>query len=137
MKLTKTLFITAAMLFASAALLSAESYKIEKISGKVTYESKGKWLELKEGQEIPSYTKISTSLNSSLVVSSGKTTATIKAMQKGTVEKLSSQTASTSGIKKNKINKLAGAEKAGANKNGVVTASSRASEAKGDLDWDE
>ena len=137
MKLVKTLIVGIVAMFATASLFAAGSYKVEKVTGKVTYEANGEWKAVTVGQEISADTNINTALNSSLVVSDGSSSATIKAMQKGTVDKLASAASSKGGLKKATLAKSNVAAKADGSQSGVSTASSRASEAKKDLEWDE
>ena len=134
--MVKKLLVVAFAALISAGVFADSSYKVEKVTGKVTYEVNGTWKNVTVGQELPSGTNINTALNSSLVVNNGTSSATIKAMQKGTIDKLAAAGASKGGLKKASVNsKIAG--KADASKSGVSTASSRASEAKSDLEWDE
>ena len=136
MKLIKTLIIGVVAFFAAASLFAAGSYKVERVTGKVTYEANGEWKAVAVGQELVAGTNINTALNSSLVVSDGSSSATIKAMQKGSIETLASATGSK-GLKKATLSKNNVAKKASGSQSGVATASSRASEAKKDLEWDE
>ena len=136
MKLIKTLIIGMVAFFAAASLFAAGSYKVERVTGKVTYEANGEWKAVAVGQELVAGTNINTALNSSLVVSDGSSSATIKAMQKGAIETLASATGSK-GLKKATLSKNNVAKKADGSQSGVATASSRASEAKKDLEWDE
>ena len=136
MKLIKTLIIGMVAFFAAASLFAAGSYKVERVTGKVTYEANGEWKAVAVGQELAAGTNINTALNSSLVVSDGSSSATIKAMQKGSIESLASATGSK-GLKKATLSKNNVAKKADGSQSGVATASSRASEAKKDLEWDE
>lgn len=136
MKLIKTLIIGMVAFFAAASLFAAGSYKVERVTGKVTYEANGEWKAVAVGQELAAGTNINTALNSSLVVSDGSSSATIKAMQKGSIETLASATGSK-GLKKATLSKNNVAKKADGSQSGVATASSRASEAKKDLEWDE
>ena len=135
----KKLICSVLAFFAFSSVFALGSYKVESITGKVTYESApGKWVAVKVGQELSASTVVQTSVNSTLVLSSGESKVTVKAMQKGTVESLSSvASAGSSGIKKgSSVKSAAVAADTGTSKS-VVTASSRASEAKEDLDWDE
>ena len=136
MKLIKTLIIGMVAFFAATSLFAAGSYKVERVTGKVTYEANGEWKAVAVGQELVAGTNINTALNSSLVVSDGSSSATIKAMQKGSIETLASATGSK-GLKKATLSKNNVAKKADGSQSGVATASSRASEAKKDLEWDE
>ena len=132
-----------AVLLLGAAMLFAENYEVKSVSGKVTYESApGKWTEVKKGQKLSDSTVLNTSVNSKLVlVTEDNTTVTVKAMQKGTAESLVKANASgAKGLKKNPASTIAKKSAAGAvteNSKGVATASSRASEAKEDIEIDE
>lgn len=138
----KVLFFAVLALFAATSMFAAgaDSYKVESVTGKVQYEATpGTWKNVTVGQELSASTVINTSLNSSLVVAKGGSKVTIKAMQKGTIESLSagSSVAST-GIKKGtSLQSLNVADDVDGTARSVVTASSRASEAKEDIDWDE
>lgn len=139
MKMIKTVLLVVAAMVVGAVAFAAESYKVEQVTGKVTYEaSAGTWKNVTVGQELSATTAINTGLNSTLVVSSAGKSSTIKAMQKGTVEKLAAASAGTTsgGLKKAVVKSSVSGETA-ANQSGVSTASSRASEAKSDIDWDE
>ena len=139
MRKLKVLVCAAFAMFAAASLFAA-SYKVESFTGKVTYESApGKWVAVEEGQELAASTVIQTGVNSTLVLSAEGSKVNIKAMQKGTIESLSS-VASTgnSGIKKgSSLRSSAVAADTNKTSKSVVTASSRASEAKEDFDWEE
>lgn len=137
MKMCKRIVMGLAAFFAAAALFAAGSYKVEKVTGKVTYEEGGAWKTVTVGQELASGTNINTALNSSLVVSDGSASSTIKAMQKGTIDSLAAAGANKAGLKKASVAKGNVAGKSNGSQSGVSTASSRASEAKGDLEWDE
>lgn len=132
----KKLFVIAMASLLSASVFAAGSYKVEKVTGKVTYEVNGTWKTVTVGQELASGTNVNTALNSTLVVNDGSASSTIKAMQKGTIDKLAAAGASKGGLKKASVanDKVAG--KANTAQSGVSTASSRASEAKEDLEWE-
>ena len=139
MKMMKTVLLGVVAMVVGAAAFAADTYKVEKVTGKVTYEAApGTWKNVTVGQEITATTNINTSLNSTLVVSNDGNSATIKAMQKGTVSKLAAAaTGSAGGLKKATVTKgNVGGATNGA-QSGVSTASSRASEAKEDAVWDE
>ena len=139
MRKVKAMICAAFAMFAVSSLFAA-GYKVESFTGKVTYESApGKWTAVEEGQELAASTVVQTGVNSSLVLSSDGSKVNIKAMQKGTIESLAAVAGSgNSGIKKGSSLKnnsvAAGSEKTSKS---VVTASSRASEAKEDFEWDE
>ena len=139
MRKLKVLVCAAFAMFVASSLFAA-SYKVESFTGKVTYESApGKWVAVEAGQELPASTVIQTGVNSTLVLSLDGAKINIKAMQKGTIESLTA-VASTgnSGIKKGSAlkNSAVAADTSKTSKS-VVTASSRASEAKEDYDWEE
>ncbi|WP_407397526.1 hypothetical protein [Treponema sp.] len=129
-----------AMALASAALFAAkaDSYVVESVTGKVQYEATpGSWKDVTVGQKISSATVVKTNLNSNLVVSAGEEKTTIKAMQNGAIDALVSAASGTAKtIKKGSLKNGAVAGKTETRK-GVATASSRASEAKEDVEWDE
>ena len=88
--------------------------------------------------EITEDTEINTGLNSNLVLTDANNAkVTIKPMKKGLVLELAAASGIKTGVKigskvtKEEINTTAGSKKS------VQTASSRASEAKADLEWDE
>ena len=137
MKSSKKILCAAVTLFAAAAAFAAGPYKVESVTGKVTYESApGKWATVEVGQELSASTVVQTSVNSTLVVSNNGTKATVKAMQKGTVESLSSATKVAKVTVGNKVDSSK-VSADGKTAKSTVTASSRASEAKEDVDWDE
>ena len=121
--------------FAEAA---ATEYIVQSITGKVEFEaSAGKWEAVKVGAKLAPSTVVNTGVNSTLVVKLGAASITIKAMQKDTVEKLTSSVASAkTGVK-------IGAKAAdsdvtadsGQNRTNISTASTRASDATKDIDW--
>lgn len=139
MRKLKVLVCAVFAMFAVSALFAA-SYKVESFTGKVTYEAApGKWVAVEDGQELSASTVIQTSVNSGLVLSLDGAKINIKAMQKGTIESLASIASSgSSGIKKgSSLKSSAVAADSGKTSKSVVTASSRASEAKEDFEWDE
>ncbi len=138
MRKLKNLVCVLFAIFAASSLFAA-GYKVESFTGKVTYESApGKWTAVEQGQELSASTVIQTSVNSSLILTLDGAKINIKAMQKGTIESLASATSGNTGIKKGSSLKGSGVA-AGSDKTSksVVTASSRASEAKEDYEWDE
>lgn len=138
MRKLKVLVCSAFAMFAATALFAA-GYKVESFTGKVTYESApGKWVAVEAGQELPASTVIQTGVNSTLVLSLDGAKINIKAMQKGTIENLTAVAASGTGIKKGSSlkNSAVAADTTKTSKS-VVTASSRASKAKEDYDWEE
>ena len=136
----KKLFTFLMALFLGTMLFAATgSYVVESIVGNVTYEkAPGKFEKVKVGQELSASTVLNTGLNSSVVVVFEGKSITIKAKQKGTVESLYVAAGpSKGGLKKQAIAKADAEDTADGKREGVATASSRASEAKEDFTWDE
>ena len=136
----KKLFTFFLALFVGAMLFAATgSYVVESVVGNVTYEkAPGKFEKVKVGQELSASTVLNTGLNSSVVVVFDGKSITIKAKQKGTVESLYVAAApSKGGLQKKSIAKADAVDSADGKREGVATASSRASEAKEDFTWDE
>ena len=124
--------------FMSVSMFAAGSYKVVSVTGKVTFEAAPEtWKNVAVGQELSAYTVLNTSLNSSVVIAldDGKE-ITIKAMQKGTVDSLVG-VASNKGLKSSKLKSSTIADEVEGTTKGTATASSRASDAKEDLDWDD
>ncbi|MBQ1661561.1 MAG: hypothetical protein II054_03590 [Treponema sp.] len=122
----------------SACFVFAEgSYVVKSVKGKVQYEAApGKMQDVKVGQTLSSSTVVDTGLNSILVLTIDGKDLTIKAKQKGTVEKVAVGGGSGTLKKGGTVAGNASSSSSGS-KSGVNTASSRASEAKEDVDWDE
>ncbi len=125
---------TGTMLFAATG-----AYVVEAVVGNVTYEAApGKFEKVKVGQELSASTVLNTGLNSSVDVNFDGKKITIKAKQKGTVESLYVAAApAKGGLKKQSIAKADAVDSADGVREGVATASSRASEAKEDFTWEE
>lgn len=139
MNMKKTfLMIVFAAIFATSAF-AANTYVVESVTGKVTYEAApGSWKNVTVGQELSDSVVVNTGLNSTLVVDSNGTKITIKAMQKGALDGLLAAAGGVKGLKKGPaVAKDNTADASNGSQKGVVTASSRASEAKEDIDWDE
>lgn len=134
----KFLFLIAVSI--SAGLGFAESYTVKSVVGIAKIQTgSDKWSELYEGRKVESSDVVTTGLNSILFITdvSGKDIK-IKANQRGSVEVLAkSALYPAAGIKKAKINNVSVAGAVSEKSKGVSTASSRASEAKEDIDWDE
>ena len=136
----KKLFTFFLALFVGTMLFAATgSYVVESVVGNVTYEkAPGKFEKVKVGQELSASTVLNTGLNSSVVVVFDGKSITIKAKQKGTVESLYVAAApSKGGLQKKSIAKADAVDSADGKREGVATASSRASEAKEDFTCDE
>ena len=122
------------MLFAATG-----SYVVEAVVGNVTYEAApGKFEKVTVGQELSASTVLKTGLNSSVDINFEGKKITIKAKQNGTVESLYVAAAPTKGgLKKQSIAKADAVDSADGSREGVSTASSRASDAKEDYTWAE
>ena len=136
----KKLFTLMVALFVGTMLFAAtDSYVVDSIVGTVTYEkAPGKYEKVAVGQELSASTVLKTGLNSSVVLKLNDKSVTIKAKQTGSVESLFVAAApAKGGLKKQSIAKSGDTEIADGKREGVATASSRASEAKEDFTWDE
>ena len=136
----KKLFALLLVLFTGTMLFAAaNTYVVESVTGDVKYESApGKFDKVKVGQELSASTVINTGLSASVVVKYDGKSITIKAKQSGTIEQLYVAAAPTKGgLKKQSIAKADAVDSADGKREGVSTASSRASEAKADFAWDE
>ena len=121
------------------AQTASQEYTVRTVTGKVEREvSPGKWEAVTEGMLLAPSAVINTSLNSSLVLMLGEKVVTIKAMQKGAVEKLVAGVASSkSGIKLGAQvtqSKVSADQDQG--RTNISTASTRASDATKDLEWE-
>lgn len=139
MKKIFAIAVAAFVAVGAAFAAGSESYTVKSVTGKVQYESApGNWKNVTAGQKLSASTVVNTSLNATLVLNDGSSDITIKAMQKGTVQTLTSGNVAAGGLKKNKgLNKNSIAAASSSNGKGVSTASSRASDEKADLNWDE
>ena len=134
----KSIVLVALAFFMSVSMFAAGSYKVVSVTGKVTFEAAPEtWKNVAVGQELSASTVLNTSLNSSVVIAldDGKE-ITIKAMQKGTIDSLVG-VASNKGLKSSKLKTTTIADDVEGTTKGTATASSRASDAKEDLDWDD
>ena len=127
------------LLLGSSLFAEAETYKIISIVGNVNYEAApGKFEKVKVGQEFEPSIFLETKLNSSVDVEFKGKVITIKAKQKGNIDVLFvMNTPSRGGLKKQTIAKSDAMDTATGLREGVATASSRASEAKEDFTWEE
>ena len=136
----KRLFTLMVALFVGTMLFAAtDSYVVDSVVGTVTYEkAPGKFEKVTVGQELSASTVLKTGLNSSVVLKLNDKSVTIKAKQTGSTESLFVAAApAKGGLKKQSIVKSGDTEIAEGKREGVATASSRASEAKEDFTWDE
>jgi hypothetical protein len=133
----KVLFIVLILgMVLTGLVFAADGYEVQRVDGKVEREvSPGKWEAVAAGAVLTPATMINTGLNSTLVLKAGEKTFTIKAMQKGTVENLTSAGVSGSGIRiGGKVSDSNTTTTARGTSN-ISTASTRASDAAGDLEW--
>lgn len=139
MKNKKLVVLAALSLLFAAAVFAEGGYIVQSVTGKVQYEvSPDTWKDVEVGMELSGSTVINTGLNSKLVLKNGDLTVTFKPMQKGTVDKLvASNNAGKNGVKKGAAVSKSNVDQTTGSKKAVQTASSRASEAKEDLDWEE
>ena len=137
----KKLLVLLSVLFAGTMMFAAGNggYVVDSIVGTVTYESApGKFDKVSVRQELSASTVLNTGLNSSVTLVLDGKTITVKAKQKGTVESLFVAAApAKGGLKKQSIAKADAVDSADGKREGVATASSRASEAKEDFTWEE
>ena len=136
----KKLFALLLVLFTGTMLFAASnSYVVKAFVGTVEYESApGKWTKVSVGQELLASTVLRTKLSSTVDIEFEGKIITIKAKQNGTVESLYVAAApAKGGLKKQSIAKADDVDDATGKREGVATASSRASEAKADYAWDE
>jgi len=132
-------FLIVLMVICSASFADKKAgYKVESFVGKVSYEvSNGEWADIKQGMILDLDANVSTGLNSTLTVTLDGKEITIKPMKKGKIGELIAMSTTKSSIKIGSTitqNDIAAASKT---TKAVVTASSRASEAKADVEWDE
>ena len=134
----KSIVLVVLAFFMSVSMFAAGSYKVVSVTGKVTFEAAPEtWKNVAVGQELSASTVLNTSLNSSVVIAlDDGNEITIKAMQKGTVDSLVG-VASNKGLKSSKLKSSTIADEVEGTTKGTATASSRASDAKEDLDWDD
>ena len=125
---------TGTMLFAATG-----SYVVKAVVGNVTYEAKpGVFEKVTVGQELSASTVLKTGLNSSVDIDFEGKQITIKAKQNGSVESLYVAAApAKGGLKRTQVAKADANDTADGSREGVATASSRASEAKEDFTWEE
>jgi hypothetical protein len=117
-------------------VFAVDEYEVQRVTGKVEREvSPGRWEAVAVGAVLTPATVINTGLNSTLVLKTGEQTLTVKAMQKGTVENLTSAGASSAGVRiGGRVSDSNTATTARGTSN-ISTASTRASDAADDLDW--
>lgn len=125
---------------AVVAQTAAADIVVQTVTGKVEFEvSAGKWQAVTVGMKLAPTLLLNTGLNSSLVLKIGERIVTVKAMQKGTVEKLTSGTASAKGGIKigAKVTETDATSKTEQGRTNISTASTRAADATKDVQWEE
>lgn len=135
-KVVTLITILMALTFAVFAEKKA-AYTVSSITGKVTYEvSNGEWAEVKVGMALDTDASINVGLNSTLVVELNGAKYTIKPMKKGKLSELAANL--KGGVKVgSKVTQSDIAEASTRTTKGAATASSRASEAKADVLWED
>lgn len=139
--ITRVLFAVLAMACAvSLYAQPATEYVVQSVAGKVEVETTpGKWDPVTVGMKLAPSTVVNIGLNSSLVLKAADRTLKIKAMQKGTIDKL----VAGLGTPKNGVKVGAKAKASSANsddvqgRTNISTASTRASDATNDIEWTE
>ncbi len=130
--------ILMALIFSIFGSIFASTYKVDSVVGNVSVETKDGFKSIEVGQEILGVETIKVGINSSLILEDEKgVKRTIKSTSRGSAEDLFISAFSSKGLKKAKIVTSNVPEAVESNRKGVATASSRASEAKADFDWDE
>ncbi len=129
----KTLLVAVLMSFAT--VLFAKDYSVNSVKGKVQYQDGSEWKSVTKDTVLTDETVIKTGVNSTLVVTVDGKKSTVKALQEGQLSALTAKMAS--GIKRSGELSKTDVKAAGDTTKGTSTASSRASEAKADVEWDE
>ena len=129
------------ILMALSCVVFAEkkaSYTVSSLTGKVTYEvSNGEWSDVKAGMTLDIDANVNVGLNSTLVVEKDGAKFTIKPMKKGKLSELAAANLK-GGVKVgSKITQSDIADASTRTTKGSATASSRASEAKADVLWED
>ncbi|MBQ2551775.1 MAG: hypothetical protein II563_02865 [Treponema sp.] len=121
----------------SAAVFAQGSFVVKSVKGTVKYEEKpGVKKAVTVGQVLSSSAVVDVGLNSKLVLEMDGQEYTVNASAKGALDKVASAKVASGGIKKG--GNAAGSVKGdGGTGKSVSTASSRASDAKEDLGWEE
>jgi uncharacterized protein YbbC (DUF1343 family) len=140
MKKAMVAVLALSMLFCSVAVFAEAApteYVVQSVTGKVEREvSAGKFEVIAVGIKLASSSVINTGLNSSLVVKAGDKVVTIKALQKGTLDVLAGAAGTSKGIKLGaKAATTDVTAEGGQTRTNVSTASTRASDATKDIEW--
>jgi hypothetical protein len=123
------------VIFAGLAF-AADGYVVQSVTGTVVREvSSGKWETVTQGMTLAPSTVVDVKLNGKLELIGKDGTVTIGQMKKGTIESLAGG-GSTGGIRitGQKTESRVGAARGNSN---ISTASTRASDAAGDVEWEE
>lgn len=133
------LLLVAAAVVSSVFAEKKAQYKVESVTGKVTYEaSANEWAPVTNGMMLEEGTMVNTGLNSTLVVVLDGAKTTIKPMKKGKLGELVALASKKGTVKVgSQITKSDVTDDDTKTTKGVATAASRASEAKEDVEWDE
>ena len=133
----KILFLTVVLGLVFSSMVFAADYVVVSVTGVVQREvSPEKWETIKAGDVLTAATMVNTGMNSSLVLKMDDKTVTVKAMQKGMVERLYAAE-NSGGVRisgRVSENSTVISSRGTAN---ISTASTRASEAAGDTQWEE
>lgn len=128
-------FLAALLMFGQ--VFATGSYVVKSVKGNVKYEAEaGIKKAVKVGQTLSASTFVDVGLNSSLVLEMDGEEFIVNPFSKGALDKVASAKTSTGGLKSGGLRASTVAKDTGVSKS-VSTASSRASEAKEDVDWDE
>lgn len=129
-------FLAALLVFGQ--VFATGSYVVKSVKGTVKYEAEaGVKKAVKVGQTLSASTFVDVGLNSVLVLDLDGEEITLKTPKKGALDKIApARTTSTGGLKSGGLRASTVAKDTGVSKS-VSTASSRASEAKEDVEWDE
>jgi len=133
----KLLFVCLLVLVGAVAF--AEDIIVQSVVGKVTMEATpGKWVDVKVGDKLATTVMINTGLNSKLVLKIGTRLVTVNPMTKKTVAMLIGTTTATTGVSAVTNTQNTGiSASATQTSTNVATASTRASDAAGDVSWEE
>ncbi len=131
-------FLTVLLALGFAAFAEKKAgYKVASVTGKVTYEvANGQWADVKVGMTLEESANVNVGLNSTLKLSLDDDSFSIKPMKKGKIADLISGTAKTGVKVGSKLTKSDIAAASTKTSKGASTASSRASEAKADVEWE-
>ena len=130
--------IVMALIFSLFGSIFASTYKVNSVVGSVSIETKDGFKSIEVGQEILGVETVKVGINSTLILENEKgVKRTIKSTSKGSADDLFVSAFSSKGLKKAKIVSSDIPDAVDSSRKGVATASSRASEAKEDFDWDE